>query len=170
MECLRCAKGIKTKLGYVTNSHRYCRPCFVHIMEKRFRKHVRQFGLNKDARIVAKDDVSCYFLENIVHVPLTLLKRGKQTDVLVSLDTADDAAVVFLERLMLAKKNKQKKNVLCLFHCFTDEELSLYCQYKKMTFTPKKNSMKTKLSKLEQQHPGTLHALEKSMSDLAGLL
>jgi hypothetical protein len=201
MECLRCDKGIKTKLGFVTNSHRYCKNCFVHIIEKRLRKHLRQFHLKPKQRVVAKDALSRYFLEEVVHVPLQLLKRGKQSDVVVSLDTADDVAVVYLERLMgidvgsvlkshpltpyqppkskrshvaggkktLSSNTAENEVVLSLFHCLTDEELSLYCKYKKLQFVPKKSDMKHKLHKLEEQHPGTLHALQKSMVDLQGI-
>jgi hypothetical protein len=169
MNCLRCDKEMKTKLGFVTTSYRYCKSCFILIIEKRFRKHVRKFHLKPKQRVVAKDALSRYFLERIVHVPLNILKRKvMDSDLVVSLDTIDDAVVLYLEHLFFAKK--QSKQILSLFHCVTDEELSLYCSYKRLSFTPKKHALKEKVHVLEKQYPGTLHALQKSMVDLQGIL
>ncbi len=172
MECLRCSKKIPVQLRFTTTALRYCKNCFISIIEKRLRKYFRHYMLKKKNRVVVKDAVSRYVFENVVHVPLQILKRKiKKTDFVVSLDTADDAVVAYLGHLFFAKKYvKLSKTMLQPFRCLTDEELLLYCDYNKLDFKPQKNPLKQKLHALEQHYPGTLHALEKSMRDLEGIL
>lgn len=164
-------KEIPTKLGYVSNCYRYCKNCFVHIIEKRVRKHVRtHHALQPKQRIVANNGVSHYFLEYVLHCPLTILKsKKKRNDIVISSDTIDDACVVFLEKLFGIKQHKQTKQ-LGIFLCITDEELGLYCQHKKMPFVPKTHPLKARLHVLEQHHPGTLHALAKSIRNFHGVM
>lgn len=168
MNCLSCQKEIPTKLGYVSNSYRFCTFCFSHIIERRIRKYLKDHSLKRNQRIVAVDPVSSYFAAHIIHVPVQILKRAaKKTDTQILLHTLDDCAVAYLEHLLSGKKTlKQKKNTLLLFSSVTDEELSLYCQYHKIPFTPKKHPLKVFLLRMEAEHPGTIQALYKSMQDL----
>lgn len=173
MNCLSCQKEIPTKLGYISNAQRYCQHCFIHIIEKRVRKYIREHAkLKKDQRIVAKDQVSSYFAQNIIHVPVKVVKKAaKGTDTLIQLATTDDIVVRFMEHFFLGKKKQtKKKNELYLFSAITDEELALYCQYKNLKFCPKKHELKEFIHKLEQEHPGTLHSLYKSAMELESLI
>lgn len=169
MQCLSCQKEIPLKLGFVTQSYRYCKKCFLYHIERRIRNFIREHHpLKKGQRVVVRDAVSRYFLEQVVHVPLTLVKKlTKRTDLVVTSTTSDDFVVSFLEHLLFGKKMlKHKKNIFPLFASLTDEELVLYCHYKNLSFVPAKNTLKEKLHGLEQRHPGTLHALAKSRKDL----
>ena len=174
MQCLSCQKEIPTKLGFVSNCHHYCSSCFSHIIEKRVRKYIKECcPLKKGQRILAKDAVSRYFVKNVLHVPVTVVKKSqKKSDLVVSSATLDDVVVSFLESFLLGKKQKtrkDRKNELLLFSTITDEELALYCQYHQLAFIPKKNKMKELVQKLEQEHHGTLHSLSKSAQDLKGI-
>lgn len=169
MNCLSCQKEIPTKLGYVNNCSRYCQGCFAHIIEKRVRKYVKEHHkLKRGQRVVARDAISRFFLEHVVHVPLTLIRKAtKKTDAFVPLRTMDDAIVVFLEHFFFGKKREKKKSKdIFFFTAITDEELALYCKYKGICFTPKKQRLKEYIYSAEKEHPGTLHALYKSCTDL----
>lgn len=175
MQCLKCQREIPLKLGYVSNCYRYCQQCFNHIIEKRVRKYIKEhYPLKRGQRIAVTNAISNYFVKNVLHVPVTLIKKAqKKSDIFVSLATLDDIVVSFLEYFFHGEKikktrkiNKNRKNELLLFSTITDEELSLYCQYHQLPFTPKKNKIKELLQKLEQEHPGTLYALYKSTQDL----
>ncbi len=172
MNCLSCQKEIPTKLGYVSNSYRFCKFCFSHIIEKRVRKYLKDHPLKKDQRIVASNPVPLYFAQQVMHIPLTILKRAsKKSDTVILLETLDDLVVAYLEHLLSGKKaKKQKKNTLLLFSSVTDEELTLYCQYHNLAFTPKKHPLKAFLLRMEAEHPGTIQALYKSMQDLKEIL
>lgn len=169
MQCLSCQKEIPLKLGFVTQSYRYCKKCFLYHIERRVRNYIREHHpLKKGQRVVVSDAVACYFLEQVVHVPLIIVKKSaEKTDFSVSSATQDDLVVSFLEHILFGKKMcKQRKNILYLFASLTDEELALYCQYSNLSFVPAKNALKERLHSLEQRHPGTMHALAKSMGDL----
>ncbi|MBI5001807.1 hypothetical protein HZC31_00315 [Candidatus Woesearchaeota archaeon] len=172
MNCLSCQKEIPTKLGYVSNSHRFCKFCFSHIIEKRVRKYLKDHPLKRGQRIVASHLASLYFAQHVMHIPLTILKRAsKKSDTMILSETLDDCAVAYLEHLLSGKKFlKQKKNTLLLFSSVTDEELSLYCQYHKLPFAVKKHPLKPFLLRMETEHPGTIQALYKSMQDLKEIL
>ncbi len=172
MNCLSCQKEIPTKLGYVSNSYRFCTFCFNHIIEKRVRKYLKDHSLKKGQRVVAPDSVRSYFAQHVLHIPLTILRRAsKKTDTLLLSETLDDCAVVYFEHILSGKKTpKQKKNTLLLFSPITDEELSLYCQYHKIPFTPKKHPLKQFLLRMETGHPGTIQSFYKSMQDLKEIL
>lgn len=171
MQCLSCQKEIPLKLGFVTQQYRYCKKCFLYHIERRVRNSIREHHpLTKGQRVVVQNSVSRYFLEHVVHVQLILVKKlMKKTDLVVSSATQDDLVVSFLEHILFGKKMlKQKKNIFPLFASLTDEELALYCHYRNLSFVPAKNALKEKLHGLEQRHPGTMHALAKSMKDLKG--
>ncbi len=172
MNCLSCQKEIPTKLGYVSNSYRFCKFCFSHIIEKRVRKYLKDHPLKRGQRIVASTPASHYFAEHILHVPLTILKRSSgKRETLIGAETLDDCAVAYLEHLLSGKHLlKQKKKTLLLFSVLTDEELSLYCQYHKILFAQKKHPLKQFLLCMEAEHPGTIQALYKSMQDLKEIL
>ena len=172
MNCLSCQKEIPTKLGYVSNSHRFCKFCFSHIIEKRVRKYLKDHPLKRAQRVVASHPASLYFAQQVMHIPLTILKRpSKKSDTIILLETLDDCAVAYLEHLLSGKKFlKQKKNTLLLFSPVTDEELSLYCQYHKIPFFAKKHPLKPFLLRVETEHPGTIQALYKSTQDLKEIL
>lgn len=173
MNCLSCQKEIPAKLGYVSNAQRYCQYCFIHIIEKRVRKYIREHAkLKKGQRVVAKDSISRYFSEQVIHVPITLLKKAtKKTDIIIQLITLDDIVARFIEHFLLGKK-KQKKNKheLFLFSPITDEELTLYCQYKNLNFSARKHILKDFIFKWEQEHQGTLHSLAKSAKELEEII
>ena len=172
MNCLSCQREIPTKLGYISNCNRYCHSCFLYIIEKRVRKYIKEHQkLKRGQRIIAKDPASRYFVEHVLHVPLTVIEKAeKKTDIIVQLETLDDVVVVFLEQLFFGKKKQKKKSIdLCFFNAVTDEELTLFCQYYNIFFKPKKHKLKELLLKLEREHPGTLYALYKSANDLKGI-
>jgi len=169
MNCLTCHREIQTRLGYISNSYRYCSSCFSHIIERRIRKYIRESApLKRNQRVVVSDPVSAHFMQHITHVPLVVVKkRQKKNDCVVLLHTLDDLVVQFLEHFLLGKKKVvKKKNELRLFSSITDEELALYCQYHKIRFAAQKHPLKEMLLGLEKEHPGTLHALSKSVCDL----
>lgn len=172
MNCLSCQKEISTKLGYVSNSYRFCTFCFSHIIERRIRKYLKDHPLKRGQRVVAPDSVRSYFAQHVMHIPLTILRRAsKKNDMLLLSETLDDCAVAYLEHLLSGKKIiRQKKTNLLLFSSVTDEELSLYCQYHKIPFTPKKHPLKAFLLRMETEHPGTIQALYKSMQDVKEIL
>ena len=172
MNCLSCQKEIPTKLGYVSNSHRFCKFCFSHIIEKRVRKYLKDHPLKRAQRVVASHSASLYFAQHMMHIPLTILKRpSKKSDTIILSETLDDLAVSYLDRLLSGKKTRnQKKNILLLFSSVTDEELALYCLYHKIPFVAKKHSLKQFLLRMEIEHPGTIQALYKSMQDLKEIL
>lgn len=172
MQCLICNREIPLKLGYVSNSQRYCSTCFIHLIERRVRKYIKEHHpLKKNQRVVAENKITSYFLHHVVHVPLVIIKRKtKKTDLLVSAETKDDSIVSFLETLFSGKKkNKQNKTTLQIFFAVTDEELALYCHYKHLSFRPKKHPLKALLERLGQTHPETMHSLAKSVADLKQL-
>ncbi len=169
MQCLICNREIPLKLGYVSNSQRYCSTCFIHLIERRARKYIKEHHpLKKNQRVVATDSLSSYFLKNIVHVPLTILKKKtKTTDLVLSFATKDDTVVAFLEALFSGKKVKKiEKHFFSFFSSVTDEELALYCQYKHLSFKPRKHPLKKILETIRKQHPETFHSLAKSVEDL----
>ncbi len=169
MLCLSCQKEIPLKLGFVTQPYRYCKKCFLYQIERRVRNSIREHHpLKKGQHVVVQNSVARYFLEQVVHVPLVLVKKStKRTDLVVSSATQDDFVVTFLEHILFGKKIlRLKKNILPLFASLTDEELGLYCCYRKIPFLPAKNTLKERLHGLEQRHPGTMHALAKSVKDL----
>lgn len=169
MQCLICNREIPLKLGYASNSYRYCSTCFIHLIERRVRKYVKEHHLlKKNQRVIVADSLSSYFLKNIVHVPLTFVKKKtKKADLLVSLETIDDNVVVFLEALFSGKKIKRTdKSTFSFFSAVTDDELELYCKYKHLSFTPRKHPLKKILENVRQKHPETLHSLAKSVEDL----
>lgn len=166
MNCLRCQKEIPTKLGYVSTSYRFCTFCFSHIIEKRVRKYLKDHALKKEQRIVASDPISLYFAQHVMHIPLLKCASKKNNAVILTLD---DLVVAYLEHLLSGRKTK-KQNALLLFSSVTDEELSLYCLYHKIPFTPKKHPLKKFLLRMEAEHPGTIQALYKSMEDLKEIL
>lgn len=168
MQCLICNREIHLRLGYASNSYRYCSTCFIHLIERRVRKYIKEHHLlKKNQRVVAIDFLSSYFLNNIVHVPLVVVKKVKKNDLVISSATIDDIVVVFLEELFSGKKlKKDDKNVFSFFSSVTDEELVLYCQYKHLSFKPRKHPLKKILESIRQQHPETFHSLAKSVEDL----
>ena len=173
MNCLSCQNELPTKLGYLSNAERYCKHCFIHIVEKRVRKYIREHAkLKKDQRIVAADQLSNYFAQHVIHVPIMLLKKPvKNSDTRITLRTLNDIVVEFLEHFFLGKKKQKKqKNELSLFQTLTDEELLLYCAYKELKFSPKKHKLKEFIRKLEQEHPGTLHSMYKSAKELDNII
>lgn len=173
MKCLICQKEIPTVLGYVSNCQRYCQSCFLFIVEKRIRKYIREHAkLKKDQRIVATEPVAQYFATQVIHVPVNILKKQKEkTDTHITLVTLDDVVVRFLEYFFLGKKRqKKKKTELWLFAAVTDEELALYCTYKRIKFTPQKHVLKDLIQQLEKQHPGALYSLYKSAQELEDIL
>ncbi len=173
MNCLNCQREITTKLGCISNCHRYCKNCFSHIIERRVRKYIREQGpLKRNQRIVVSDLLREHFIKHITHVPLVVVKkRQKENDLSVILYTLDDVVVQFLNHFLLGKKKqKQNKNRLFLFSTVTDEELGLYCVYHHLGFVPKKHPLKEMLTKMEKQQPGTLYALYKSAKELSGIL
>ncbi|PIN80487.1 hypothetical protein COV16_00795, partial [Candidatus Woesearchaeota archaeon CG10_big_fil_rev_8_21_14_0_10_34_8] len=103
MKCLSCNKK--------ESKYKYCKKCFVNIVERRVRKHVRVFGLKKDQKVVVNDNVTMYFLENIIHLPL---KINKNIGLKLSLITIDDECSAYLERLLFGKKTKKQNS---LFSC-----------------------------------------------------
>lgn len=173
MQCLSCQKEIPLQLGFVTQPYRYCKKCFLYQIERRVRNSIREHHpLKKGQRVVVQNSVARYFLEQVVHVPLVLVKKSaKKTDLIVSSATSDDFVVSFLEHILFGKKiARLKKNILYLFASLTDEELALYCHYRNLSFVPAKNTLKDHLHALEQRHSGTMHALAKSMKDLQMLV
>lgn len=172
MNCLSCQREIPTKLGYISNSYRYCSSCFSHIIERRIRKYIRESApLKRNQRVVVSDQISAHFIQHITHVPLVVVKKKqKKNDLVVLLHTLDDVVVQFLDHFLLGKKKVLKKNnELWLFSSITDEELALYCQYHKIRFAAQKHPLKEMLLQLEKEHSGTLHALSKSVCDLADI-
>ena len=172
MNCLSCQKETPTKLGYVSNSHRFCKFCFSHIIEKRVRKYLKDHPLKRGQRIVALDPVRLYFAQHVMHIPLIILKRASQkNDTVILLETLDDLAVSYLDRLFSGKKaQKQKKTDLLIFSTVMDDELALYCLYHNIPFIAKKHPLKQFLLRMETEHPGTIQALYKSMQDLKEIL
>src|SRR3989338_4572155 len=161
MNCLSCHREIPTKLGYISNSYRYCSSCFSHIIERRIRKYIRESApLKRNQRVVVHDPLSAHFIQHITHVPLVVIKKKqKKNDLVVLLHTLDDIVVQFLDHFLLGKKKiLKKKNELWLFSSITDEELSLYCQYHHIRFVPQKHPLKEMILQLEKEHPGTVHA------------
>lgn len=137
------------------------------------RKYIREHAkLKKDQRIVAKDPISNYFAQQVIHVPITMVKKAaKKTDTIIQLTTLDDVVVQFMEHFLLGKKKqKRKKNDLLLLSTITDEELALYCCYKNLKFSPKKHELKEFIHKADQEHPGTLHSMYKSAMELENIL
>ncbi len=173
MQCLSCQNEIPLKLGFVTQPYRYCKKCFLHHIERRIRNYIReQHPLKKGQRVAVQNSVAHYFLEHVVHVPLILVKKpAKRTGLSVSSATRDDFVVAFLGHILFGKKLfRQKKNIFFIFASLTDEELALYCCYRNLSFVPAKNTLKESLYTLEQRHPGTMHALAKSISDLKEII
>ena len=169
MNCLSCHREIPTKLGYISNSYRYCSSCFSHIIERRIRKYIRESApLKRNQQVVVSNPLSTHFIQHITHVPLVVPKKiQKKNDLVVQLHTLDDVVVQFLDHFLLGKKKiTKKKNELWLFSSITDEELTLYCHYHHIRFAAQKHPLKEMILHLEKEHPGTVHALYKSVMEL----
>src|SRR3989344_2675091 len=171
MKCIKC----KAK---VLDDFDFCRGHFIENIERRVKKDIRQNNLiEKDETLIIKDDLSRYFLKNVINVPVKIVSSGKH-DKEVLLWTMDDEILVFLDALFGRKKLKGSgigiiKGRIKLFRTVTDRELEAYAKIKGIKFSKKRTEKEKKvlaeLDLLEKDHRETRFSLIKSIEEIAGL-
>ncbi len=183
MICRRCGKR---QAGQV-----YCRPCFLDIIEKRLRKHLRSGKVKMDDRILVMDPVSGRLLKNlgakaVIKKPKSLfgirgwdfsvlegselisfMKKQKIDRTMLPL-TIDDELAFYLEGIFSGRKFRLKKNPKIMTLPFTGEELALFCRYKKLRLQRHSSDIHRFLDRMEHRFPGTKFSFYRAYQSMNG--
>jgi hypothetical protein len=178
MLCVKCnKKKAEISLPYLKN---VCKNCFLSIIEKRVRKHVRINKLfKKKDRILVIDDLSYYFVKKTIkNLPVKILKNKFDINKTINYNknkliydyilknkinkiiipwTIDDEINLYLEKILFRKeKTLQKQKIIKLFVNITDNEIELFSKFKKIEFKMnKKNKLiKEMIDNLEKKYSG----------------
>ncbi|MFH1510635.1 MAG: hypothetical protein ABIF10_03005 [Candidatus Woesearchaeota archaeon] len=170
MRCLKCNKQAQTGLRHLG---RLCKICFCQTIEKRIRKYVRiNKVFSKNDRIIAVGPLNQYLIQRIIEgLPAKIIsakRPGKGKNII--LKTADDIACELLQGMLQNRKTKNQHT--SIVRVCTDEELMLFCKYRKISFKPnnKDPDVMKILNTLQKKHPETKFSVAKSEEKMQRLL
>lgn len=190
MKCLKCKKPATQQ--YV-DKH-LCNSCYTALIEKRVRKHIRlESKIKKNTTILALDEVSKYFLDRIISMPVKIIKRNSSSFSVKKMDenlfssskikefikekkintvvipwTLDDEAEGFLEQVMISNKSKKTPDkFLKLFKTISRKDIKQFCKIRKVNFKSQKETQISKLlDTMEKKYPGTKNSVLKSSEQI----
>jgi hypothetical protein len=169
MKCSKCDRKAETNLRHLGA---LCMACFCATVEKRIRRYVRiNKVFSKNDRIVAVGELNHYLIPKIIEgLPVTIRKvsriPGQPKGKIIVIRSADDVACEFAEKVF-AKTANPKKNI-SIVSTATDEELSLFCRFRRIPFRPniKNKDIQKIIDALEDKHPETKFSIVKSAAKL----
>lgn len=156
MECFRC----KRREAYEVVNGPLCRNCFLYLMEKRVKKHMKPI---KPADVISCGPLTRAFLDKILKFPVSYGETGK-----VIVDrTLDDEAYAFLERMFKGEELKVEEPT-SIVRVLLDEEARLYAKLRGVEFVERERDpdMKAFLEGMQKSYKETKFALLKSMDTL----
>jgi hypothetical protein len=140
---------------------------FSRIIEKRVRKYTRVNKLfRKGDRILAKDDVSGYFVRKIIkELPVKIVNDG--ADKVAQIWTADDEINWFFMDI-LGKAEKQDAKLVKMFLWVTDEELEKYCRSNGIMFKrrDKDKAIQKFIDDISLKHTDSKHKIIRNLEKL----
>lgn len=167
-KCLGCGKKSSIKLSYT--KRKYCKDCFMKLIEKRVRKDIRQDKDIKPGKTIellndgSKEfKITKLFLKNIFEKNLEV-KEVKETREKTFIPTNMDREVN--HELEVYLKNKSyESNGKKLLDNVLEEEIIHICKIKNISYekTTKDNPL---LRGLEQKYPDTKFGLAKSFKNI----
>ena len=169
MNCAKCKKkGVVKRVDKV-----FCKRCFTSIIDRAVRKRVRQYDLKKGQTVFVFGEISKYFLENVINLPLNVVMKGNKRVVELAktsgkLDvlqwTMDDECMVFLDSMFNGKVLKKGKDFIKIFYSLEVRDLNNYIKLNKLKIKKieRKGELYRILDKLENKYPGTKTSLLKS--------
>jgi hypothetical protein len=159
-KCKKCNKQ---------TSKEFCDFCFLDVIYKRLRKHIRTNRfIQKDDNLLIKDPLTKKILEFIINTPINVKYKGQLTSKTKEILTfcLDDIEEQYLNKLFHGKnfKLKFKKNQIPLFLVLTKEELQRLAKLHKVKLPKRKKTLVSEfLDHFEKQFPGTKFNIKKSI-------
>ncbi len=182
MRCKKCRR--------VIGRGEFCRPCLVKVIERRVRKHMRLDAvIKKGSRILVMDPLSGYFARALLPV-VEIIRKPKSSFGIKSWDNTiynnimlrhhirqnridiafaplpmETGLEDYIRKLFLGKTSMviKRGRIFPLFSQVTTEELALFCDYKRLRFTPAKGKIMNLLRMMEESYPGTKASFAKAI-------
>lgn len=169
MKCLKCGKE---------NDEKYCNSCFIEIIKKRVRKHLRNTQIIKpEDKLLVNDEVSLWLLNECINFPIEIINEDSKKSINSEIGrfrgilpiTLDVEIHDFLEKLFSKNFNDSeiKEEPLSLLSPITNEEVLRICRLKNLKFNfPKDDDIYVMINKIESKYPGKKFSLYNSLRDM----
>ncbi|MBT4539991.1 hypothetical protein HOC35_00620 [Candidatus Woesearchaeota archaeon] len=158
--CKKCNKSTKLE---------FCNGCFLDVIYKRLRKHIRanQY-IKRNDHLLVKDELTKKIFPSILNTPVTIKFKGKLLPRYKEILTIclDDIEELYLDKLFHGKSFKMKfsKQQIPLYICLTKEELQRLAKFHKIKLPKRKKTLISEfLDYFEKQVPGTKFNIKKSI-------
>ena len=174
MKCKSC-NNKTSKIHLTYPPHELCEECFLRIIEKRVRKHVRINKLFKknDKITIINDEskeaqVNKYLLKSIIkNMPVTITEKkttkGIKAGKIIIPWNLDDEINQYLEEVINNYKTNENKKIIKLLKPILNSEVETFAKIKGFKYKKISHQKENKFIKgLEEKHPGTKFSLLKS--------
>ncbi|MFH1591311.1 MAG: hypothetical protein ABIC95_05290 [archaeon] len=166
MRCAKCRRPAQIKLPHMPP---YTRSCYCDVIEQRFKRHIKPYGLRSGDVIVCHDSLSMHLLKEVLSLPLDVRarrppKKSIGTNLLVAERRFLDHEVAdFMDHLLDGKTMPPQG--FSPLACMSVEEARAYCRIRRLP-TPDPGPELTLIDGMGKDHPSILYSTYKMLCHL----